>query len=82
MGAHLHCHDQTTGHVPHLIHHAIGSAAQLTDQLQVVCLHLKVLRSNTSHHHNTAEQTAAQQLLSFFTLFEKKKKKKKEFTPT
>lgn len=36
-------HDGTTLGVPHLLHHPIGSTAQLRDGHQVIGLHLKVL---------------------------------------
>lgn len=43
FAAYLDSHDNTTGHMFHLVHHTIRSPPQLFNLLQVICLHHKVL---------------------------------------
>lgn len=64
---HLHSHDQAAGHVPHLVHHAVSPPAELADLLQVVGLHLKVLRDETSTMNEavTTDRQAERTLISF-----------------
>lgn len=78
---HLHSHDQAAGHVPHLVHHAVRSSAELADLLQVIGLHLEILKKRdevkhgrscedpTTEHGNTTSQTE-----NFSAGFKQKKK--------
>lgn len=43
LPAYLDGHDNTTGHMFHLVHHPIRSPPQLCNLLQIICLHHKVL---------------------------------------
>lgn len=43
MPAYLDSHDNTAGHVLHLVHHPVRSSPELRDLLQVIGLHHKVL---------------------------------------
>lgn len=45
VAAHLDSHDNTTGHMFHLVHDPVRSPAQLLNLLQVIGLHHKVLHS-------------------------------------